>query len=165
MKSQWSERDLETSIMQSKQYRAAGGVVVQRGIIPELDAGRDYVLLLDRPSRNEIRLPKGHIDEGESTQEAALRETIEESGYADLEVLSDLGEQTVEYDYKGIHYRRTEHYFLFRLRSLAQLPRSEVDARQFTIRWTPIDDAANQLTYTAEQQWIKRALLSLKTLV
>jgi 8-oxo-dGTP pyrophosphatase MutT (NUDIX family) len=151
--------------MQSKQYRAAGGVVLQRGIIRGLDAERPYVLLLDRPSRNEVRLPKGHIDEGESAQEAALRETVEESGYADLEVLSDLGEQRVEYDYKGIHYIRVERYFLFRLRSHVQLPRTETDARQFSVRWAPIDDAAHQLTYAAEQQWIERALLSLKTIV
>jgi 8-oxo-dGTP pyrophosphatase MutT (NUDIX family) len=151
--------------MQSKQYRAAGGVVLQRGIIPGLNAERHYVLLLDRPSRDEVRLPKGHIDDGESAQEAAVRETVEESGYADLEVLSDLGEQRVEYDYKGIHYIRAERYFLFRLGSQTQLPRTDTDAKQFSVRWAPIDEAAHELTYAAEKQWIERALLSLKTLV
>lgn len=150
--------------MQSKEYRAAGGVVLQRGIISGLDADQYYVLLLDRPSRNEVRLPKGHIDDGESAQEAALRETAEESGYADLEVLSDLGEQTVEYDYRGVHYIRAERYFLFRLGSTAQRSRTETDARQFSVRWAPIDEAAHQLTYAAEQRWIERALLLLKTL-
>jgi 8-oxo-dGTP pyrophosphatase MutT (NUDIX family) len=150
--------------MQSKQYRAAGGVVLQEGMIPELDQERIYVLLLDRPSRDEVRLPKGHIDEGESAQEAALRETVEESGYANLEVLSDLGDQLVEYDYKGTHYIRAERYFLFRLRSLAQLPRSETDAKQFSVRWAPLDEASDLLTYSAEQQWVERAKLALKTL-
>jgi 8-oxo-dGTP pyrophosphatase MutT (NUDIX family) len=150
--------------MQSKQYRAAGGVVLQQGGVSGLDRERIYVLLLDRPSRNEVRLPKGHVDEGESAQEAALRETVEESGYADLELLSDLGDQIVEYDYKGTHYIRTERYFLFRLRSLAQLPRSETDAKQFNVRWTPLDEATDQLTYTAEQQWVERAKHALKTL-
>lgn len=150
--------------MQSKQYRAAGGVVIQRGMMPDLDVEQLYVLLLDRPSRDEVRLPKGHIDADESAQEAAIRETIEESGYADLELLSDLGEQIVEYDYKGVHYTRTERYFLFRLCSLAQRPRSETDARQFNIRWATVDEAAGQLTYEAEQRWLERARLSLKTL-
>jgi 8-oxo-dGTP pyrophosphatase MutT (NUDIX family) len=150
--------------MQSKEYQAAGGVVIQQGIVPGLEAERLYVLLLDRPSRDEIRLPKGHIDEGESAQEAALRETVEESGYADLEMVSDLGKQLVEYDYKGIHYLRTESYFLFRLRSLAQLPQTETDAAQFRIHWAPIEEAIHLLTYPAEQQWVERAQLALKTL-
>lgn len=150
--------------MPSRQYRAAGGVVLQQGVIPELDTERLYVLLLDRPSRDEVRLPKGHIDDGESAPEAALRETVEESGYADLHILNDLGEQIVEYDYKGVHYIRTERYYLFQLRSLAQLPRNETDAKQFTVHWAPIDEAVDLLTYPAEQHWVERARLSLKTL-
>lgn len=41
-------------------YVAAGGVVV--------GAGR--VLVLERPGRNELRLPKGHVEHGESAEAA-----------------------------------------------------------------------------------------------
>jgi ADP-ribose pyrophosphatase YjhB (NUDIX family) len=147
--------------MATKTYRAAGGVVVQQGVIAGLDPDQRYILLLDRPGRNEVRLPKGHIDPGESVEATALRETTEESGYADLEVIADLGEQIVTYDYEGNHYIRHEHYFLMVLRSQQQLPRNKTDAQQFQVRWTPGEDAVEKLTYEAEKQWVQKALLLL----
>ena len=87
------------------QYAAAGGVVVRGG----------RVLVLRRPSKGEVRLPKGHIEPGESPDETALRETEEESGYGAADIESALGSQMVEFDHKGKHYIRTEHYFLMSL--------------------------------------------------
>src|SRR5690606_4577339 len=122
------------------------------------------LLVLDRPSRNEVRLPKGHIDEGESAAAAALRETVEEAGYTDLEIAADLGEQIVEFDYANKHYVRHERYFLMRLHSPVQVPRNETDAAQFSVRWVPLAEAVGQLTYEAEQQWVQRAAASLERL-
>ncbi len=145
--------------MNPKYYRAAGGVVVQQALLPDLDPTQAYVLLLDRPARAEIRLPKGHVDdEDEDDAAAALRETSEESGYADLAILADLGEEVVEYDYKDRHVVRHEHYFLMRLQSLRQIQRSEVDAEQFLPLWVPLSQAESQLTYIAEQEWMARAI-------
>jgi 8-oxo-dGTP pyrophosphatase MutT (NUDIX family) len=148
--------------MAVKQYTAAGGVVVQQGVMASLDPAQLYLLVLDRPVRNEVRLPKGHIDDGESAREAALRETAEEAGFTDLEVLDDLGSQIVEYDYQGHHYIRRERYFLMRLTSPTQIERNEIDTKQFQVRWVPIEEAIAQLTYAAEQQWVERAIHCLK---
>src|SRR5688572_7573872 len=103
--------------MELVEYVAAGGVIIHEG----------EMLLLDRPRRGEVRLPKGHVDPGESHDETALRETTEESGYADLEIVVDLGERIVEFDSEGRHYRRTEHFYLLRLVSDHQEPRSPKD--------------------------------------
>lgn len=134
--------------MGKKNYTAAGGVVIHDG----------KMLLLDRPTRGEIRLPKGHIEAGETPMEAALRETEEESGYADLEVVTDLGSQVVEFVYKGNEVMRVEHYFLMRLRSDWQVPRNAQDHGQFRPLWLPIEDAPSQLTYAAEQETARRAI-------
>jgi ADP-ribose pyrophosphatase YjhB (NUDIX family) len=40
-------------------------------------------MLLIRPSRDEVRLPKGHVEAGETLRAAALREVAEETGYDD----------------------------------------------------------------------------------
>ncbi len=140
--------------MDTVTYSAAGGVV--------FDGAR--LLLLDRPGRGEVRLPKGHIDPGETAAEAALRETTEESGYADLEIIHDLGRQVVEFDYKGRHVVRDERYYLMRLHSDFMLARDAKDAAQFHVLWVAPDAAPALLTYAAEQQVVQRALAALQAL-
>jgi 8-oxo-dGTP pyrophosphatase MutT (NUDIX family) len=132
--------------MRAIRYQAAGGVVV--------DSGR--VLVLRRPSREEVRLPKGHIKKKESRAEAALREVTEESGYADLEILADLGHQVVEYDYQGAHVVRDEYYYLMHLRSSRQTEREEQE-HQFIPDWLDWDEALSTLTYQPEREWVQRA--------
>lgn len=130
------------------EYTAAGGVVIHDG----------RMLLLNRPGRHEIRLPKGHVDPGERHEQAARRETVEETGYADLAIVADLGEQVVEYDYAGRHYRRTEHYFLMRKTGDGQQPRPPGDNAQFRPFWADLAEAADLLTYPSEQAVARRAV-------
>jgi 8-oxo-dGTP pyrophosphatase MutT (NUDIX family) len=130
------------------EYLAAGGVVIHEG----------QVLLLDRPSRREVRLPKGHVEPGESHQAAALRETVEETGLAELEIIADLGLQTVEFDYRGEHFRRTEHYFLLGKLGDGEQPRPPKDVEEFRPFWASLDDAVKLLTYPAEQTMARKAI-------
>jgi len=134
--------------MALKQYSAAGGVVIEHG----------KMLLLDRPNRREVRLPKGHIDPGETPGQAALRETSEESGYADLEIVSDLGYQVVKFNFQGDDFVRTEHYFLMRLTSERTIRRNRKDEAQFLPVWAPLGEAVQRLTFEAEQQFAQRAI-------
>jgi 8-oxo-dGTP pyrophosphatase MutT (NUDIX family) len=134
--------------MGEKRYAAAGGIVIDDG----------HMLVLDRPSRGEVRLPKGHIEAGEDAAETALRETMEESGYADLGIVTDLGSQVVEFEYEGSHVVRTEHYFLLHLHSQTQVKRGKQDTAQFQPVWLPLDQVAEQLTYLAEQEVARRAI-------
>lgn len=129
-------------------YESAGGVVIDQG----------RMLLLNRPARGEVRLPKGHIDPGESPEMAAVREVTEESGYADLEITHTLGVEEVEFDSNGKHVVRTEHYFAMRLRSARTLRRDAKDEEQFIIAWTPLEVAAEQLTYPAEAARARAAI-------
>ena len=133
--------------MATRRYSSAGGVVIHDGT----------VLLLDRPGRDEVRLPKGHIEAGEDPAMAALRETAEEAGYDDLEIVADLGSQIVEFDYKH-HYVRSEHYFLMRLRSDRQCERDAKDSAQFNVRWAPLDAAEDALTFDGEKDALRRAV-------
>lgn len=134
--------------MKTVRYASAGGIVI---------AG-DVVLLLNRPARGEVRLPKGHIEDGESAEVAALRETAEETGYVDLEIESDLGSQVVEFDYNGKHVVRTERYFLMRLGSETTAPRPVKDEAQFRVLWTSLDKAAQLLTFDAEKRMLEEAV-------
>lgn len=137
-----------------KRYDAAGGVICVG----------EAMLLLDRPGRGEVRLPKGHIEAGESAEETALRETAEETGYVELEIAADLGSSLVEFDYDGRHYMRNEHYFLMRLAGDGQAVRPPKDAEQFVVCWTPLAEAADVLTYAAEQEVARRAIAAYRVL-
>lgn len=126
-------------------YTAAGSVVVYDG----------RVLVLRRPGRGEVRLPKGHVEPGETAQEAALRETREESGYTDLVVQADLGTQLVEFERDGQRVVRTERYFLMEPVGQAFQP---VDGEpQFEPIWLSWDEALTALTFEPEREWVRRA--------
>jgi 8-oxo-dGTP pyrophosphatase MutT (NUDIX family) len=128
------------------EYTAAGGVVYQDG----------RVLLLRRPSRSEVRLPKGHIDPGETAEIAAMREVIEESGCCNgLTVVADLGEQIVSFEYNGRRYRRTERYFLMQPDDAGK-PAAGGEA-EFIPTWLTWAEAQASLTYAAEREWLRRA--------
>ncbi|MGC9521398.1 MAG: NUDIX domain-containing protein [Anaerolineae bacterium] len=132
-------------------YTAAGGVVVD---------AREKVLLLIRPERDEVRLPKGHVEPGESLKETALRETMEETGYGDLEIVTDLGEQLITFLLDGRKIERTEHYYLMRLASTERSSRPRADREQFFVVWVSWDEAEVHLTFEAEKEWIRRAQLA-----
>jgi len=142
-----------------RKYTSAGGVVV--------DASGQQVLTLLRPKRlgpegqPEIRLPKGHIEPGESRRQAALREVEEEAGVTGLKILADLGHQTVEFDWKGHHYLRDESYFLMDLAADAAPGRPE---RQFETLWLPWEEALGRMTFEAEREWLRRARFEAKIL-
>lgn len=137
-------------------YTAAGGVLVN-------EPGSE-VLVLIRPSRDEIRLPKGHVETGESIEKAALREVTEETGYINIEILEDLGVQLVAFQYDGCQVQRTEYYFLMRLTSPQQQPRPLTDENQFFTTWVSLDGAKDVLTFDAERTWLARAKKVLSSL-
>ena len=130
------------------EYAAAGGVIIDG----------DKMLVLRRPARGEIRLPKGHIEEGETADVTALRETREETGLADLEIVASLGSQVVEFEYEGDQVRRTEYYYLMRARSNRQIKRPAKDATQFYPEWKSVAAAVEALTFPAEKEVAQKAV-------
>ncbi len=144
--------------MKTKHYRAAGGVVIdalQRVLLIERDVPRNGVVI------HEVRLPKGHVDAGETDLEAAMRETCEESGYCDLGFIADLGEACSEYDHNGRHYIRDEHFYLLQLRSdTVHAPHVDPDSEEalFQSTWAgSLREAESRLTYPSEREFVRRA--------
>ena len=130
-------------------YIAAGGVVTDG----------DRVLVLLRPSRQEVRLPKGHVEGFETVEEGAVRETIEETGYPEIEIVGDLGSQTVEFVNRwfGNDKRvREERFFLMKLLGDVTIQRPAEDW-QFDPKWVSWDEAEETLTFEAEREWVRRA--------
>jgi 8-oxo-dGTP pyrophosphatase MutT (NUDIX family) len=142
--------------MTSKHHITAGGVVLD---------DRDCVLTLVRDVErdggqvHEVRLPKGHIDPGETPEAAALREVREESGYAGLEIEVDLGTAHSEFDFRGKHHTRDERYFLMRLtRPERQAPEpTGPEEALFSPEWLELEEAEKRLSYASEREFARRA--------
>ena len=143
----------------TKRYRSAGGVVID-------DRGRVLLLRRDVPREDtpslEIRLPKGHIEPGETPGEAALREVCEESGYCHLAIVADLGELHNEFYFRNKHIVRDERYFLMRLtrsdRQPPHNPHPHSEEALFRPLWaSSLDEAEALLTFEAEEEFIRRA--------
>jgi 8-oxo-dGTP pyrophosphatase MutT (NUDIX family) len=137
-------------------YKTAGGVVINKN--GEILALARQVMRNGK-IKDELRLPKGHIDPGETDAETAVREVGEESGYWLVEIIADLGEAHSSFSVDGVHYERDEHYFLMRLteeRRDAPQPVSE-DEALFSPRWLAAEEVPGQLTYSTEQAIAQRA--------
>lgn len=137
-------------------YKTAGGVVI--------NANKEILALSRTVVRNgmpvkELRLPKGHIDPGETDEEAAVREVGEESGYWQVEIIADLGESHSSFQLEGVRYERDEHYFLMRLSDPRRAEPQPVSAEEalFEPCWLEASQAVLRMTYPTEQLMARRA--------
>jgi ADP-ribose pyrophosphatase YjhB (NUDIX family) len=143
--------------MLSREYAAAGGVVLD-------DAAR--VLLLERYIErwgrlvHELRLPKGHVEEGETDEQAAIRETCEESGYCAVEIVADLGLAFTAFNTPREHVGRREHFYLMRLTSAQPSQPNHQGPAEALFRsiWAAnLDEAEQRLTFQSEKLFAARA--------
>jgi len=118
------------------EVRAAGGVLWRRN-----EGGEPEVLLVHRPRYDDWSLPKGKADAGESDEDCARREVLEETG---LHV--ELGERLPDVRYED-HRGRAKVVCYWVMRPMDDavdfVPNDEVDE----IRWCTIDDARKWLSY------------------
>lgn len=71
---------------------------------------KGQILLIYR--RGKWDLPKGHLERGESMQECAKREVMEETGISDLKVRKYIGITRHTYTEKGKDIIKESHWYL-----------------------------------------------------
>ena len=131
---------------------SAGGLVIDFSGTKGLLIGR-----FDQKDANRERLlwslPKGHIEEGETPEEAAIREVAEETGITS-EISRELGVIDFWFMAGGKRIHKTVHHFLFKEVSGVLTPQeSEVDEA----RWFPLEEIVNLLAYPDEKKLIARS--------
>jgi ADP-ribose pyrophosphatase YjhB (NUDIX family) len=97
-------------------------------------------------------LPKGHIEEGETPEQAALREVAEETGIQS-EIEKSLGVIDFWFMAGGKRIHKTVHHYLFRESGgLLAAQESEVDE----VAWFPLSEIIEKLAYPDEKKLIAR---------
>ncbi|MEY4497165.1 MAG: hypothetical protein RLZZ364_470 [Actinomycetota bacterium] len=97
-------------------------------------------------------LPKGHIEEGETPEQAALREVAEETGITS-EIEKSLGVIDFWFMAGGKRIHKTVHHYLFRESGgLLAAQESEVDE----VAWFPLAEIVERLAYPDEKKLIAR---------
>jgi 8-oxo-dGTP pyrophosphatase MutT (NUDIX family) len=128
---------------------SAGGVVVR---------GQQVVTIV--PTRRAadgsrvLALPKGHIDPGESTIQAATREVREETGIV-AEPVCELGESRYWYRRDGRTVGKTVTFFLF---NHIEGDTADHDDEVEEVRWIDLHEAQQQLSHDAEREMVALAL-------
>jgi 8-oxo-dGTP diphosphatase len=108
------------------------------------------VAVVHRSRYDDWSLPKGKIIEGESAEQAALREVEEETG-----LRCELGEELAPAHYRDRKGRRKRvRWWLMRPVSGTFEPNAEVDE----LRWLDAPDAIDLLDYEHDRELVKGLL-------
>jgi 8-oxo-dGTP pyrophosphatase MutT (NUDIX family) len=137
-----------TGRMRTVDETSAGGLVVNTETRLAAVIGR-----LDRRGRLLWSLPKGHIENGETVEQAAVREVAEETGI-DSAVMAALGSIDYWFVAEGRRVHKTVHHFL--LRALGG-ELSDADVEVTEVAWVPLADLPERLAYADERRLVRRA--------
>lgn len=136
-----------TSSQASEEY-SSGGVVYRA-------AGESYeIVVVNRARHTDWSLPKGHIESGETREQAAVREVSEEAGI-DARVTAPIGE--IVYFFrkpKGQLVRKSVYYFLMEATSF------ELGGPNWEVaesRWIRLEEASTILTYNNDRGIVRQA--------
>ena len=126
--------------------RSAGGVVLRR----------QEVLLIrvsDIKGRPVWSFPKGRLDAGETPAQAAVREVLEETGWA-CRIEGDLSTSEYWFQREGRRFRKTVVWFKMSPLEQAGVPDGEVEE----VQWVAREEALGRLTYQSDVALLSQAL-------
>lgn len=115
----------------------------------------EVVLASRRTRRGQLAwgLAKGGIEDGETREQAAVREVREETGLT-ANIEADLGDTRYMYVWEDVRIRKTVHFFLMRHTG------GDVDDRDDEmeeIRWFLLERAIKRAAYRGERDVLQRA--------
>jgi 8-oxo-dGTP diphosphatase len=129
------------------EHSSGGAVVTTRN-------GAAYVALIATRGRTRWGLPKGAVAQGETSEQAALREVLEETGLqAEIVKLLD----TIEYFFRAgdtLIRKRVDFYLMRYLGGELTPQLSEVD----DVEWVELSEAIERASFESERKLLEAAL-------
>ena len=118
----------------------AGGIVFRYA-----KDSKDVEILLIQDAKNRWTIPKGHIEEGESSKETAEREIREETGLQEMKVLNWLGKINFRYRRQQSLVLMTTEIFL--VKALGDTNDLKPEEWMNGIQWFPATEALDKIEY------------------
>jgi 8-oxo-dGTP pyrophosphatase MutT (NUDIX family) len=131
---------------------SAGGVIYRQR------DGRHEIALVGKISPRRWGLPKGGRQRGETLEQAAVREVVEETGMQGR-LICPLGEIEYWFRWAGQRHFKTVHFYLM---EAVGGDISQHDHEYDLVEWFDLDEARKQMSYPSEVDIVDRAALTLQ---
>ena len=139
--------------MPTVQETSAGGLVVDLGGLPPRAA---VIARLNRAGRLEWCLPKGHLEDGETPEQAAIREIEEETGIRGR-VLGRLGTIDFWFSVEGKRVHKLVHHYLLEATGGSLSIANDPDREAVDVAWVPLDQLGKTLAFPNERKLAREA--------
>jgi 8-oxo-dGTP pyrophosphatase MutT (NUDIX family) len=129
------------------EHSSGGAVIALREGIP-------HVALIATRGRTRWGLPKGAVAEGETSEQAALREVLEETGIT-AEIIRNL--DTIEYFFRAgdtLIRKRVDFYLMRFVEGELKPQLSEVD----DVEWVELNASLQRASFDSERKLLEAAL-------
>ena len=126
------------SIQEVVREPTSGGIVFRHG-------KKSVEILLIQDAKNRWTIPKGHIEEGETAQETAIREIGEEAGLYDIEPICWLGKIHFRYRRLNTLVLMTTQIYLMKVKTSG----NEIQKEEWMngIKWFDFNKALDVIEY------------------
>ena len=128
------------------EYSSGGAVIMFRD-------GAPFVAMIATRGRTRWGLPKGAVSEGETSEAAALREVLEETGL-EAQIVKPL--DTIEYFFRAgdtLIKKRVDFYLMLQTGGTLTPQLSEVD----DVEWVPICEGIERASFDSERKLLETA--------
>ena len=129
------------------EYSSGGAVIMFRD-------GAPFVAMIATRGRTRWGLPKGAVSEGETSEQAALREVREETGL-EAQIVRPL--DTIEYFFRAgdtLIKKRVDFHLMLHTGGTMTPQLSEVD----DVEWVPLSEAIERASFESEKKLLEIAL-------
>lgn len=132
----------------AKEETSAGGVVYRM-----VDGAPLYLLIRD--SYRNWGFPKGHVEEGEAPDDAAMREVSEETGLTDLVVRGQIETIDWHFRFRGKLIHKICHFYLMETVESSTSPQRTEGIT--ACRWLPFAAAEELISYANARDVLRKA--------
>jgi len=123
---------------------SAGGVVLRDGTVL-------LIRTQDVKGRAVWAFPKGKLDKGETSRQAAVREVEEETGWR-CRIETELPKSQYWFQRSGQRVKKTVRWF--RMAPIEET--GETDGEVDEVAWVPVEEALGRLTHDSDRKQLKR---------